>query len=32
MMAFGKTEPEFVLDRLCESMVRYVKAQAPTDT
>ena len=25
MMAFGKSEPEFVLDRLCESMVRYLK-------
>ena len=32
MMAFGKSEPEFVLDRLCESMVRYIKAQGPEDT
>ena len=29
MMAFGKSEPEFVLDRLCESMVRYIRARAP---
>ena len=27
MMA-GKTEPEFVLDRLCESMSRYARSQA----
>lgn len=32
MMAFGKSEPEFVLDRLCESMVRYLKVDEEAET